>query len=79
MHQVDKISQVNLKLAMINSPNYKVLTKERDEAIKEEEKQKKEFKQTFWYPLTIGLIGALVGSVLSTIGAYIVEVIKTGN
>lgn len=57
-----------LKAAMFSSPNYQVVTKERDEALEAQRlaeqlqaKAKKEFKQTFWFPLVIGLIGAIVG------------------
>ncbi len=53
-----------LKAAMLSSSNYEIITKERDEALQAEQqkvKEKQEFKQTFWYPLTIGLIGAIVG------------------
>ncbi|MFC0271881.1 hypothetical protein ACFFIX_10500 [Metabacillus herbersteinensis] len=70
-----------LKAAMLSSPNYQIITKERDEALQAqqlaEQQQataRKEFKQTFWYPLSIGLVGALVGGILSIIGNIIVVV-----
>ncbi|MGH0599879.1 hypothetical protein [Bacillus mycoides] len=71
-------SYEGLKNAMVNSENYKILKRERDEVLKEQREkiqnqreQKKEFRQTFWFPLSSALIGAVVGSALSTILAYI--------
>lgn len=71
-------SYEGLKNAMINSDSYKVLKKERDEETKEEreriqnqKKTKKEFRQTFWFPLAVALIAAIVSCTLSTLLAYI--------
>jgi len=55
---------------MLKSDSYKEFTKEeREETVKKEQK-KKEFRQTFWFPLLMALIGAIVGSGLSTLLAY---------
>lgn len=70
-------SYEGLKAAMLSSPNYEILTEERDREIQAEKqkvKEKKEFKKTFWYPLIIGLVGAIVGGAISVTGNIIVEV-----
>lgn len=59
-----------LKSAMVESESYKELTKEKNAYEMKVQQEKKEFKQTVWYPTVIGVSCALVGSAFSTVLAY---------
>lgn len=61
LRQESNRSYEGLKKAMVNSESYKELTKEKNEFMQ----KKKEFKNTFWYPLITALIAAIVGGLIS--------------
>lgn len=58
-------SYEGLKQTMLNSKSYIDFKDEYTKEDKESLQQKKEFTQTFWYPLITAIIGAIIGGVIS--------------
>ncbi|WP_253724369.1 hypothetical protein [Sporosarcina sp. HYO08] len=54
-----------LRQAMLNSQSYKDFIEDYTKEEKETIRQKKEFKQTFWFPLIVAILGAIIGGVIS--------------
>jgi deoxycytidine triphosphate deaminase len=65
-------SYEGLKKAMVNSEGYKELIKEKEEFAQE----KKEFRNTFWFPLITALIAAIVGGVISGLIVWQIQSIQ---